>query len=86
MREVEERFGIVRSFVGCFTDHRDPELVEFRVGELLLQRVMGLALGDEDLNDHDAATGGLIETVTLPAGPRDGFLKGTRTIRPRRVA
>ena len=53
LREVEERFGIVRSFVGCFTDHRDPEQVEFSLCELLLQRVMGLALGYEDLNDHD---------------------------------
>lgn len=53
LREVEEGFGIVRSFVGCFTDHRDPEAIEFSVQELLLQRVMGLALGYEDLNDHD---------------------------------
>jgi hypothetical protein len=53
LREVESRLGIVRSFVGCFTDHRDPECIEFSVGELLLQRVMGLALGYEDLNDHD---------------------------------
>jgi hypothetical protein len=53
LREVEEQFRVVRSFVGCFTDHRDPELIEFSVEELLLQRVMGLALGYEDLNDHD---------------------------------
>jgi len=53
LREVEARFGIVRSFVRCFTDHRDPECIEFSVGELLLQRVMGIALGYEDLNDHD---------------------------------
>jgi hypothetical protein len=53
LREVELRFGIVRSFVGCFSDHRDPELSEFSLRELLLQRVMGLALGYEDLNDHD---------------------------------
>lgn len=53
LREVETRFGIVRSFAGCFTDHRDPEATEFSVQELLLQRVMGLALGYEDLNDHD---------------------------------
>jgi hypothetical protein len=53
LREVEQRFGIVRSFVACFTDHRDPELIEFSAEELLLQRVMGLALGYEDLNDHD---------------------------------
>jgi Transposase DDE domain group 1 len=53
LRELEERFGIVRSFADCFTDHRDPEMIEFRVEELLSQRVMALALGYEDLNDHD---------------------------------
>ena len=31
LREVEERFGIVRSFAGCFTDHRDPEATEFNL-------------------------------------------------------
>ena len=53
LREVEQRFGIVRQFAACFTDHRDEDLVEFSVEELLLQRVMGLALGYEDLNDHE---------------------------------
>ncbi len=53
LREVEQRFGIIRQFAGCFTDHRDQDLVEFSVEELLLQRVMGLALGYEDLNDHE---------------------------------
>ena len=31
LREVEQRFGIVRSFAGCFTDHREPEAIEFRL-------------------------------------------------------
>jgi hypothetical protein len=53
LREVEQRFGIIRQFAGCFTDHRDEELIEFSVAELLLQRVMGIALGYEDLNDHE---------------------------------
>jgi len=53
LREVEQRFGILRQLAGCFTDHRDPELIEFPVEELLTQRVMGLALGYEDLNDHE---------------------------------
>lgn len=53
LREVEERFRIVRAFVGGFTDHRDAEAIEFSVLELLKQRVMGLALGYEDLNDHE---------------------------------
>ena len=53
LREVEAKTGILRRFAACFTDHRDPELVEHTVGELLAQRVFALALGYEDLNDHD---------------------------------
>ena len=53
LREVEQQFGILQSFAACFSDHRDPEVIEFSALELLRQRVMGLALGYEDLNDHD---------------------------------
>lgn len=53
LREVEAKTGILRRFAACFTDHRDPERVEHSVGELIAQRVFGLALGYEDLNDHD---------------------------------
>jgi hypothetical protein len=53
LREVEERTGILKQFAACFTDHRDPKLVEHTVAELVGQRVYGLALGYEDLNDHD---------------------------------
>ena len=54
MREVEAKTGIIRHFAACFTDHRDPERIEHAVGELLAQRIFALALGYEDLNDHDA--------------------------------
>ena len=37
----------------CFADHRDPERIEHTVESLVKQRVMGLCLGYEDLNDHD---------------------------------
>jgi hypothetical protein len=53
LREVEKRTGIVERFAGCFTDHRDAERIEHTVRELVGQRVYGLALGYEDLNDHD---------------------------------
>lgn len=53
LREVEERFRILRPFVDSFTDHRSPDAIEFTVEELLRQRVMGIALGYEDLNDHE---------------------------------
>src|SRR4051794_29330235 len=53
LRETERLTGIIRQFAACFTDHRDPDLIEHSVEELLAQRVYGLALGYEDLNDHD---------------------------------
>jgi len=53
LREVEAKTDVLRRFAACFTDHRDPERVEHTVGELLAQRVFALALGYEDLNDHD---------------------------------
>ena len=53
LRELDKRLGICRRFAGCFEDHRDPELIEHAVEELVRQRVYGLALGYEDLNDHD---------------------------------
>jgi hypothetical protein len=53
LRELEAKMGIVGRFAGCFTDHRDPELIEHSVEHLIAQRIFGLALGYEDLNDHD---------------------------------
>jgi hypothetical protein len=53
LREVEKRTGIARQFAACFTDHRDPDLIEHPVQDLVAQRVYALALGYEDLNDHD---------------------------------
>jgi hypothetical protein len=53
LREVEKRTGIVERFAACFRDHRKAERVEHKVRELVAQRVYGLALGYEDLNDHD---------------------------------
>lgn len=53
LREVEARFGFVQQFARCFSDFRDPERTEHTLAELLKQRVYGLCLGYEDLNDHD---------------------------------
>ncbi len=53
LREVEQHTGIIRRLTGCFTDHRDEELIEHSVEQLLRQRIFALALGYEDLNDHD---------------------------------
>jgi len=53
LRETERLTGIIRQFSACFTDYRNQDLIEHTVEELIGQRVYGLALGYEDLNDHD---------------------------------
>src|SRR6202048_1740310 len=53
LREVEKRTNIIGQFASCFTDYRDPELVEHGVAELVAQRIYGLALGDEEWNEHE---------------------------------
>ncbi len=53
LREVEKRTGILDQFAACFRDHRAEERVEHSVKALVAQRVYALALGYEDLNDHD---------------------------------
>jgi Transposase DDE domain group 1 len=53
LREIEARFGFVECFAACFVDHRDPECIEHTLVDLLKQRLFGLCLGYEDLNDHD---------------------------------
>lgn len=54
LREVERRFHILKRLArDCFRDYRDPDRIEHTVGSLIRQRVYGIALGYEDLNDHD---------------------------------
>jgi hypothetical protein len=50
---TDRAIGLVDRFAACFIDNRSQELVEHRVSTLVGQRVFGLALGYEDLNDHD---------------------------------
>ena len=50
---ADKVLGLTRRLAACFQDHRDPDLIEHRVETLLMQRITGIALGYEDLNDHD---------------------------------
>ncbi len=45
--------GLTRRLAACFTDARNPELIEHDVATLVMQRIVGIALGYEDLIDHD---------------------------------
>src|SRR5262249_25463251 len=50
---TDRAIGLVERFAACFTDGRAPELTEHEVGTLVGQRIFGIALGYEDLVDHD---------------------------------
>jgi hypothetical protein len=51
--ETDRAIRLTERFAACFTDARAVELVEHQIATLVTQRVVGIALGYEDLNDHD---------------------------------
>ena len=50
---TDRAIGMIDRFAACFHDERRAELIEHEVATLVGQRVFGIALGYEDLNDHD---------------------------------
>ena len=50
---ADRAIGLVDRFAACFTDRRNQALIEHEVATLVGQRVFGIALGYEDLIDHD---------------------------------
>jgi hypothetical protein len=78
LRQVEQATGIIRRFAACFTDHRDPEKIEHTLEHLIAQRVYALALGYEDLNDHDDLRNDpLLATVVGKTDPMGGSRRRT---------
>lgn len=53
LSEVDRQINLMSRLGQCFVDYRRPESIEHEVQSLVAQRVYGLALGYEDLNDHD---------------------------------
>ena len=80
LREVERATGVLRRFAGCFTDYRDPARVTHPVGALVRQRVYALALGYEDLNDHDALRHDPLLAVLAEADDLTAPLAGKSTL------
>src|SRR5256714_3951190 len=50
---TDRAINLVKRFGACFHDERRADLIEHEVATLVGQRVFGIALGYEDLNDHD---------------------------------
>jgi len=69
VRGVDLKLGVIGRLARCFADYRFQPLVEHSVEELLRQRIGALALGYEDLNDHDRLR--LDPLAALMAGKED---------------
>ena len=81
LREVEKRIGILHQFAACFTDYRNADLIEHTVKELVAQRVYGLALGYEDLNDHEELRNDpMLAVLVEKANPNQETLAGKSTL------
>ena len=70
LRQVDRRIRLLQRFADCFVDGRDASRVEHSVTEMVAQRIYGLALGYEDLNDHEQ----------LRHDPLFGLLAGKREL------
>lgn len=70
LREADRKINLLGRLVSCFRDGRKQEQVEHQLGEMLSQRIFGLALGYEDLNDHEQ----------LRSDPLIGLLSGKREL------
>ena len=84
MREVEARTHILKRLGGCFEDHRRADRVEHPVERLVKQRVLGICLGYEDLNDHDELCRDRLLALCASAGTstaRDGGRRRTAASR-----
>lgn len=53
LRETDRILRMSERVAGCFTDHRDQTRVDHAIQTMVAQRIHGIALGYEDLNDHD---------------------------------
>lgn len=53
LAELDKKLKITARFAECFQDYRNLSYIDYSVHQLLAQRVYGIALGYEDVNDHD---------------------------------
>ena len=76
LREVDRRIGLLDALSAAIRDPRDPDRIEHDQRTLLAQRILAIAAGYEDLNDHDALrTDTLLQALTdrrLKAGQKEG--------------
>jgi hypothetical protein len=80
LRQTDQRLDLVPRLAGCFLDGRDPNLIEHTVQEMLAQRIYGLALGYEDINDHEQLRKDPVFGILAGRGELDEPLAGKSTL------
>jgi hypothetical protein len=70
LRQVDRKINLLGRLASCFGDGRSPQLITHPLSEMLAQRIYGLALGYEDVNDHEQ----------LRSDPLFGLLSGKREL------
>jgi hypothetical protein len=81
LRETDRRLNLLPRLAQCFLDGRNPLLVQHSVEQMVAQRIYGLALGYEDLNDHEQLRQDpLMRVLAGKAEVQDEALAGKSTL------
>jgi hypothetical protein len=73
LRQVDANLGLTQTLAQCFDDHRQQVFVDHAVQEMLAQRIYGLGLGYEDLNDHGPRKFLSVNWLSIKLRAGDGF-------------
>ncbi len=80
LRQTDKRLNLLPRLAECFLDGRRQDLVEHSIHEMLAQRIYGLALGYEDLNDHEQLRKDPLFGVLAGRADADPILAGKSTL------
>jgi len=80
LRQTDQRLNLLARLAKCFLDGRNPDLVEHSVLEMVSQRVYGLAMGYEDLNDHEQLRSDPVFGILAGREDLDAPLAGKSTL------
>ena len=80
LRQTDIRLNLLPRLAGCFLDGRNQNLIEHTIAEMLAQRVYGIALGYEDLNDHEQLRKDPVFGILAGREDPDTLLAGKSTL------
>ena len=80
LRQTDRRLNLLARLAGCFLDGRNQNRIEHTIAEMLAQRVYGIALGYEDLNDHEQLRKDPVFGILAGREDPDTLLAGKSTL------